>query len=135
MFEEVEQGGCDCPRIIGKLGSNLFKIFVKVFLPVFVVYFLFLPTSFGAFTCVSAADGSIVWTHDFEQGGYGSPILAGDRIYWITADGVTRIFKAADEFELIAQPELGEKSVCTPAMVGKRIYIRGRENLYCIGTE
>ncbi len=96
---------------------------------------LFLPTSYGTFSCVAAADGSVVWEHDFDEGGYGSPILAGDRIYWVTADGKTRIFKASDTFALIAEPALGEASVCTPALVGRRLYIRGVKHLFCIGPE
>ena len=96
---------------------------------------LFLPTSFGVFSCIDAADGSLVWEHEFDAGGYGSPVLAGARIYWVTADGKTRIFKAADSFELIAEPALGEASVSTPALVGDRLYIRGEHHLFCIGPE
>jgi outer membrane protein assembly factor BamB len=96
---------------------------------------LFMPTSGGTFSCIAAADGSRVWSHDFDAGGYGSPILAAGRIYWVTADGRTRIFKAAETFELIAEPDLGETSVCTPAAVGRRLYIRGAQHLFCIGTK
>ncbi len=101
--------------------------------PVATEHHLFLPSSYGAFTCVDAADGSLLWEHDFDEGGYGSPILAGDRIYWITSDGRTRIFKAADTFELIAEPTLGEASQGTPAIIGQRLYIRGAQHLFCIG--
>ncbi len=103
--------------------------------PVATDRYLFLPTSHGMFSCVNAADGTRVWEHEFEAGGYGSPILAGGRLYWVTEDGVTRIFKATETFELIAEPKLGEASVCTPAAVGRRLYIRGVKHLFCIGPE
>ncbi len=96
---------------------------------------LFMPTSSGTFSCIAAADGSRVWSHEFDAGGYGSPILAAGRIYWVTADGKTRIFKAADAFELISEPALGEASVCTPAAVGRRLYIRSVKHLFCIGPK
>lgn len=96
---------------------------------------LFMPTSGGTFSCIAAADGSRVWSHDFDTGGYGSPILAAGRIYWVTAEGRTRIFKAAETFEPIAEPALGEASVCTPAAVGQRLYIRGVKHLFCVGTK
>lgn len=101
--------------------------------PVATDAYLFLPTSFGTFSCVNAATGETVWTHDFDYGGYGSPILAGNRIYWVTENGATHIFRADGEFELLATSQLGEPSVSTPAMVGDRIYVRGSEHLFCIG--
>ncbi|MCF7837366.1 MAG: PQQ-binding-like beta-propeller repeat protein [Candidatus Marinimicrobia bacterium] len=103
--------------------------------PVATDRYLFLPTSYGVFSCVDATDGTVVWEHEFAAGGYGSPILAGDRLYWVTEEGQTRIFKAAGTFELIAEPALGEPSVCTPAFVGRRLYIRGDQHLFCIGSE
>ncbi|MCA1809082.1 MAG: PQQ-binding-like beta-propeller repeat protein [Kiritimatiellia bacterium] len=96
---------------------------------------LFLPTSYGSFSCIDAATGQLIWEHEFDRGGYGSPILAADRLYWTTEDGVTRIFRAGDEFELLAEPELGEECFTTPAPVGRRLYIRGAEHLFCIGAE
>ncbi len=103
--------------------------------PVATDRYLFLPTSYGVFTCVDATDGSVIWEHEFERGGYGSPVLAGERLYWVTEDGVTRIFKAGDTFELIAEPALGESSVSTPAVVGARLYIRGLQHLIAIGGD
>lgn len=102
--------------------------------PVATDRFLFLPTSHGAFSCVNAADGTLLWEHDFDTGGYGSPVLAGDRIYWVTSDGRTRIFRAAETFERIAEPALGEPSHGTPAVVGQRLYIRGTQHLFCVGN-
>lgn len=95
--------------------------------------YLFMPTSYGVFSCIDVTDGTLIWEHEFDTGGYGSPVLAGDKIYWVTADGTTRIFKAGKKFALIAEPALGEPSVSTPAFVGRRIYIRGDKHLFCIG--
>lgn len=103
--------------------------------PVATDRFLFLPTSFGVFSCLNAVDGTVVWTHEFDSGGYGSPVIAGDRIYWVTKEGVTRIFKADETFELISEPPLGESSVSTPALVDRRLYVRGETHLFCIGSE
>ncbi len=51
---------------------------------------------------------------------------------WIKI-GVMHIFSADKGYKPIAQPQLGEGSVCTPAFGDGRIYIRGNKNLYCIG--
>ena len=47
--------------------------------------------------------------------------------------GTMYIFKAENEFNLVNKCELGESAVTTPAFMHDRIYIRGLENLYCIG--
>ena len=93
----------------------------------------FLPSPIGTFTCLSTDGGKTLWSHEFPQGGYASPILVGDLIYWMTSDGTCRIFRAQGAFENVAAPSLGEKSMCTPAFVGDRIYARGDEHLFCIG--
>ena len=39
----------------------------------------------------------------------------------------------AGELDLVAVNELGEACYASPAISGKRIYLRGEHNLYCIG--
>ncbi len=93
---------------------------------------LFLPTAYGILSGVDAATGAVAWEHEFDRGGYGSPILVGDRLYWVTSEGVTRIVRAGPEFELLGEPALGEPSMTTPAVVGRRLFIRGERRLFCI---
>jgi outer membrane protein assembly factor BamB len=95
---------------------------------------LFLATSYGAVACYDAKTGDIFWEHEFDQGFYSSPMLVENRIYLINKQGVTHIFKADKTFELIAEPKLGEKSVCTPAFSNGRIYLRTETSLFCVGS-
>ncbi|MHC4914939.1 MAG: PQQ-like beta-propeller repeat protein [Planctomycetota bacterium] len=101
--------------------------------PVATDEFLFLATSGGTVTCLGAADGKVVWQHEFDEGFYSSPVLVGDRVYLMDREGVTHVFRAAGKFELLGSSPLGEESDCTPAFVGGRIYIRGSKHLFCIG--
>jgi hypothetical protein len=39
---------------------------------------------------------------------------------------------AGTSFGLVAESSLGEATDCTPAFSDKKIYIRGKKNLYCI---
>ena len=94
---------------------------------------LFVATSYGIITCIDSKDGTVLWFEEFEDGFYASPILVGQRIYLMDMTGVMRIFEAAEEFVPIGNPPLGEPSLCTPAFLDGRIYIRGTKNLYCIG--
>ncbi|MEI7981109.1 MAG: PQQ-binding-like beta-propeller repeat protein, partial [Bacteroidota bacterium] len=94
---------------------------------------LFLLTSYGAAVCYDAKTGNKYWEHEFENTTYASPILAEGKIFALDKLGIMHIFKAEKEFSLVGEPKLGEGSVCTPAMVNGRIFIRGDKNLYCIG--
>ena len=55
------------------------------------------------------------------------------KIYQMDKTGIMHIFRPDKVFTPIAEPNLGEGSVCTPAFADGRIYIRGNRNLYCIG--
>ncbi len=96
--------------------------------------FLFLGSSYGTVTCFDAKSGEVYWTHEFDEGFYSSPVLVDDKVYLMDRDGVVHIFKAAAEFELIAANELGEKADTIPAFMHNRIYIRGEDHLFCIGS-
>jgi outer membrane protein assembly factor BamB len=91
-------------------------------------------------------DKGIVWCLDVQTGKlvYGptrlpvatysaSPVLADGRIYATSEDGRTSIFKAGPVFELLAENQLDDFTLSTPAIAGGRIFIRTAGALYCIG--
>lgn len=94
---------------------------------------VFFTTSYGDLVCFNQSDGAMLWHHEFDNGFYGSPVIADGKLYCIDRTGTTVIVEAAREFKLIGQPALGEKSDCTPAFADGVMYIRGQKNLYCIG--
>ncbi len=63
---------------------------------------------------------------------YASPVAAKDRIYFTGRDGTTVVLKHSKKMEIIATNRLGEGVDASPALVGKQIFIRGAEHLYCI---
>jgi hypothetical protein len=52
--------------------------------------------------------------------------------HFLNDDGVTHIVKAGPNFEAIAQNELGEKTYASPAISGRRLFLRSFTSLYCI---
>ena len=96
--------------------------------------YLIVPTNYGVVTSFNAETGEVLWTHEFDNGFYSSPILVGDKVYLMDRSGVMHIFMKAEEFQLVEESELGECSDSTPAFTDDLIYIRGIENLYCIGN-
>lgn len=97
--------------------------------------YLIAPTSYGTVACLNAETGSLFWEEDLDNTIYASPMIVEGNVYLVDKTGVTHIFKLSDSFELISKPELGERVVCTPAFSDGRIYIRGFDNVYCIGTK
>lgn len=95
---------------------------------------LFTATSTGTVTCYEGATGAVHWKQEFDEGFYASAIVVGENVYLADKSGVMHIFKAAGEFTAVAELPLGEKSVCSPAFLRGRIFIRGEKNLYCMGT-
>jgi outer membrane protein assembly factor BamB len=100
--------------------------------PIAVGDLAFLPSN-GPLTCVSLTDGKVKWTHEYEEGFYASPVAAGNRILLIDRKGHAVVLKATDTYTEVSTHTLGEKCVATPAVVGGRLYIRGKEHIFCFG--
>jgi outer membrane protein assembly factor BamB len=94
--------------------------------------FLFISTGNGDVACYNAEKGDTLWTHYFQEPFYASPVIADNMVWFLDRSGTMHIVKEADKLSIIAESQLGEKTDCTPAFSDKRIYIRGKDNLYCI---
>jgi outer membrane protein assembly factor BamB len=100
--------------------------------PVATDEFLFLTTGNGDAACYNAVKGDTLWTHYFADSFYASPVIADEKVYLLDRAGMMHIVKAGGEYVLMAESPLGENADCTPAFSDKNIYIRGRNNIYCI---
>ena len=94
---------------------------------------LIICTSYGVMVCYDTKTGDQYWEHDVGTTLYSSPIYADGKLFMMDNDGVMRVYEFSKEMKLISENELGEISGSTPAFDDGHIYIRGEENLYCIG--
>jgi FOG: WD40-like repeat len=94
--------------------------------------FLFVTTGYGDIACYNAQAGDTLWTHYFMDPFYASPIIADDKVWLLDRAGKMHIIKKSEKFELVSESSIGEPSDCTPAFSEGSVYIRGKENLYCI---
>jgi outer membrane protein assembly factor BamB len=88
-------------------------------------------------SCFDAKTGQAIFLEERltgPQGLYASPVAAKDRIYVVGRNGTTAVLKNANKVEVLATNELGEKVDASPALVGKEMFIRGHEHLYCIAN-
>jgi len=95
---------------------------------------VFIATSYGVLAVFDAKTGEKYWEHECTAGFYASPLVADGKLFALDVEGVMHIFEVNQEKKLIGEPTLGEGTVATPAFAPGRIYIRGNEHLYCIGS-
>ena len=105
------------------------------------------PVTDGTYVYI-VRDNGTMWCLDFKTGQplysrerlapgtySSSPVLADGRVYVTNEDGVTSVVKAGTTFELLAQNDLGEYTLSSPAISGGRIYIRTDSALYAVGPK
>jgi hypothetical protein len=62
---------------------------------------------------------------------YASPVAAGGHLYIASLPGKLSIVKASgDKPAIVHQAEFGERIFATPALAGKRLYLRTAEHLW-----
>lgn len=90
----------------------------------------------GIVWCRDAKTGAVVWGDQrVRPGTYSaSPVIADGKVYVISEDGVATVFEAGPVFKLLAENDLGEYTLSSPAMSDGQIFLRTTNHLYCIGT-
>jgi len=89
----------------------------------------------GIMWCLDAKTGQEVWgSQRIKPGTYSSsPVLADGKLYLTNEDGVTTVVKAGPTFEVLAENNLGDYCLSSPAVSDRQIFIRTAQHLYCIG--
>ncbi len=64
-----------------------------------------------------------------------SPVLAGDHLYVTNEEGHTYVLAPGRDYKLLAQDELGETVMATPAITDGVLYFRGRKHLFAVGSK
>jgi len=96
--------------------------------------YLYAVNDKGFASCHLAKTGAEVWTHRLNSEMSASPVLIDGKVYAAGEDGEVYVFEATPTaFKLLAKNSLGEGVMSTPAVAGNRLYIHGKDNLFCIG--
>ena len=99
---------------------------------------VYLSVTDGFFQCYELASGKLVSEERLPTTAasgqtWGSPVLAGDKLYILNQSGETLILRASPRFEVIGKNPIGEKSNSTLALSNGEIFLRTHNALYCIG--
>lgn len=96
---------------------------------------LYLVNDRGLATCMEASSGKVHWHERLGSIGYSaSPVWAAGHVYFTNEEGTTFVCKAGPSFEVVSKNPLAEPVLATPVFCDGRVYIRSRQNLWCIGA-
>jgi len=95
----------------------------------------FISGNTGKLSCFDAKTGQPRF--EVEQiegifGTYASLVTAQDRLYVLGREGKCVVLKPGPKIEILASNKLDDRTDASVALVGKELFIRGKENLYCI---
>jgi outer membrane protein assembly factor BamB len=66
---------------------------------------------------------------------YSSPAAAAGRIYFVDQRGTCLVLKDGDKLEVLSTNRLPDAFDASPAIVGKQLFLRGEEFLWCIAQK
>jgi outer membrane protein assembly factor BamB len=95
---------------------------------------LYVVNDFGIASCLDAKTGDFVWQERLRDKFSASGVFAGGHFYFCSETGITYVVKPGDKLDVIAQNDLAEPILASPAALAGRLYIRAGRTLYCIGT-
>ena len=98
----------------------------------------FVDTNKAMLSCVDADTGEAHYARQRIEGlrdVYASLVAADGHVYVVGRDGKTAVVKAGKEYELLGVNTLDDGFDASPVIAGGALYLRGRENLYCIGSK
>jgi outer membrane protein assembly factor BamB len=84
----------------------------------------------GTATCWEAMSGRVIWSERIGGHYSASPLAAGGRIYLFSEEGKTTIIAEGREFKRLADNQLGDGFMASPAVSGHALYLRSRTQLY-----
>jgi len=89
----------------------------------------------GIFSCLNAKTGQPHYEQERLEDVrevYASPVAAKDRVYILSRDGKCVVLKKGPKLEILATNKVDDKTDASIALAGKELFIRGKQNLYCI---
>ncbi|MFN0078876.1 MAG: PQQ-binding-like beta-propeller repeat protein [Prosthecobacter sp.] len=90
----------------------------------------------GIVECRDLKTGEMVFNERLKGNNWSSLVLSADgKCYAANQIGDCFVFKASPKFELLATNSLGEKIIGSIAVSDGQLFIRGYQNLWCIGKK
>ncbi len=98
----------------------------------------FIAANRGIVSCANADDGSLFFGAQrlpTIESVYSSPVAANGKVFITGRQGNTVVIKDGNDYEIVAENNVGEPVDATLALMENQIFIRGSKHLFCIEEE
>ena len=105
--------------------------------PVYINGLIYMIKNGGIISCLDANTGELKYQEKLDAGGpyYASLVYGDGKVYAASARGVITVIEAADDFQILAQNDLNERLMATPALVDGVVYLRTFGKLWAFGQK
>lgn len=86
----------------------------------------------GVLTCYEARSGRVAYRQRLDGKFYASGVAGDGKLYLTNEAGTTYVIQSGGAFELVGENSLEEETLASPALSGRRLFLRTRQHLYCI---
>lgn len=102
--------------------------------PIVVGDVLYLPNDNGIISAFDAKSGELKYKERLPEAGTfsASVVATKDKLFFANEDGDVFVIKTGDKYELFARNSMGEVCMATPAISDGQLFIRARDQLFCI---
>lgn len=91
---------------------------------------LYMVSDAGIVSCIEAETGKILWQERIGGEFSASPSYADGKIWLFNEEGKTSVIASGKAFQLLAENQLGDGFMASPAIVGRSFFLRSRTHLY-----
>lgn len=98
---------------------------------------LFTVKNGGIASCFDATNGETLFERSRIQNlgeYYASPIVADGKVFMAGRNGFVIVLEDGPKLNILAKNDMGEEILATPSIADGRLYIRTRENVFCISN-
>jgi outer membrane protein assembly factor BamB len=96
---------------------------------------LYMTNEVGVVTCAEAASGQRVWQRRLGGIFFASPVAGDGKVYMLSETGEAFVLRAGRQPEVLATNDLGERFLASPAISGRRIFLRSDGTLFAVGGD
>jgi outer membrane protein assembly factor BamB len=91
---------------------------------------LYMANDEGYGLCLEAKTGERVWRERLKGKYSASPIYGSGRIYFFNEKNLTSVIEPGRQFKVLAENQLEERVMATPAVAGEAFILRSKTHLY-----
>lgn len=95
---------------------------------------IYMTNEVGVVTCADAATGQRLWRGRLDGIFFASPVAGDGKVYLVSETGETLVLRAGRKQEVLARNQLDERLLASPAISGRKIFLRGDGVLFAIGS-